>query len=328
MNSKNTLANFHGVPVLAANHGQDISEYLLQTNGATVLQSDVIAALQKDKLVLIHGLTQAAAGDVFSGIVDFFGLRDSYDVQMKFVVHLLEDRSPVDDIAVTVNDRGPYQVIQSHSEGDSTSPLELIALYCHDNAEHGGENIFSLVNQSADHAPLRAKEKYIVGNNISESDLKLMRQIHRDVEGLLPEMPQQSRTIFETATGKVIVIPRPLRPRKSVLTEREVITYWDNVTVHDHAFHEHQYELLKHLRILRPGLGDGYERYMHVEADSDWAPADTRSSQLEDTLKRFNCHLIHKMTPGDFIIVNNRTWTHAVNNWEPGEKRRLVAMYA
>jgi alpha-ketoglutarate-dependent taurine dioxygenase len=322
------MVDFYGVPVMPAGNAPKVSDYLLEAGGEAAKESTVITALREDKLVLIKHLSQAAAGDLFAGIVDYFGLRNSYDVQMKFVVHMLEDRAPVDDIAVTVNDRGPYQIIQPHSEGDSTSPLELIALYCHHNAEHGGENVFSLVNQAADHSALRAKEKYVVGKDVSAQDLQLIRQLHRDVAGLLDEEPEHSRVLYETETGKVVVTPRHLTLQRSVVNDRDVVTYWDNVTVHDHAFHEHQYALLSHLRMLRAGLGNDYERYMHVEVDSDWAPADTRSGQLEYTAKLFSHHVVHKMQPGELLIANNRVWTHAVNNWEPGEQRRLVAMYA
>jgi alpha-ketoglutarate-dependent taurine dioxygenase len=67
---------------------------------------------------------------------------------------------------------------------------------------------------------------------------------------------------------------------------------------------------------------------MHVESDSDWAPADTKSGTIEETAQLFDCHVQYKMEEGDLLLFNNRAWTHAVNNWNPDDERKLRAMYA
>lgn len=49
---------------------------------------------------------------------------------------------------------------------------------------------------------------------------------------------------------------------------------------------------------------------------------------MEDTASLFELHVVHKLAADEFLLFNNRAWTHAVNNWEPGQARRLSAMYA
>jgi hypothetical protein len=85
---------------------------------------------------------------------------------------------------------------------------------------------------------------------------------------------------------------------------------------------------LAHLGIVHQPYGADYKLYMHVEKDSDWAPADSDSGTTEQTAKLFSCHVLLKMEEGDLLILNNRTWTHSVNNWPPTEVRKLSAMYA
>jgi len=91
-------------------------------------------------------------------------------------------------------------------------------------------------------------------------------------------------------------------------------TYWDNITVHDHAFHKHNFELLKEVGILNESTSSNYENYMHIEEDSIWASADTNSGDTSETAKLFDQHIVQDIKPDDFLILNNRAWTHAVNN--------------
>lgn len=247
---------------------------------------------------------------------------------MQYVVHLMEHRASVDNVAVTVNARAPLEIIQPHSEGDSTAQLDLFSLHCVRNAVHGGENVLSLIDQSADHSALRAKEKAIVGTDLSSAEIEALRRQHRDARAVVSSCSDSQRTLLEHGRARVVVRPAPVAAARSQITGTDVITYWDNVTVHDRAFHRHHYELLRHLGLLNEGAGGGYEAYMHVERDSPWQPADTDSGDVPQTASLFSLHVVHKMAPDELLLFNNRTWTHAVNNWPPDEVRTLTAMYA
>jgi hypothetical protein len=318
--------NFWNVPILRFTDSAEGRAVVLEHSQAVI--SKVIGAVRRNQLVLVPSISFEQSGMLFQAIVNECGLGDSYDLQMKYVAHMLSGRTPIKNVAVSVNHRGAFEIIQAHSEGDTTSPLDLFGLYCVENADSGGQNILSLVNQTADHSNLRAKEKVVVGGELSRKEIAELRRGHLDAKVVLEHCPSPCRVLTDTGRGKVVVRLMPVLPAQSGITGENVVTYWDNVTVHDHAFHRHQFELLQHLGILRTDLGADYERYMHVEEYSPWAPADSDSGDVRQTSRLFSCHVVHKMNPGDFLIFHNRAWTHSVNNWPSNETRNLYAMYA
>ena len=323
------MNSFHGTPVFRSTGGGAANSPLFVLDGEASDLASVQDALARNRLVLIRRLPFERAGALFGELVDGYGLRDSYDIQMQYVVELMAARDAVDNIAVTVNRRGPWEIVQPHAEGDTTAPLELFGLHCIQNAESGGENVLSLINQSADHSRLRAKEKAIVDRGMSTQERNRLRSGHLDATEVIPDAPPGCRVLAESANGSVVVRPMPLNAGRSVVSGETLVTYWDNVTVHDRAFHKFNYELLRELGILRAREGGrDYEAYMHVEDDTPWSPVDSDSGGVEETSRLFDCHVVHKMEAGDFLLFNNRAWTHAVNNWPPDQPRRLTAMYA
>jgi alpha-ketoglutarate-dependent taurine dioxygenase len=321
------MAEFHDTPIFESSSGEQ-NEHLLVLDRSEVSIGNLEDGLRQGQLILSRNIPFDQAGTIFQKLADDFGLRASYDMQMQYVVSLMEDRESVDDIAVTVNERGPYQIVQPHAEGDTTSPLDLFGLYCEENANSGGENILSLIDQSADHSKLRAKEKAIVGTGLSNRQINKLRAAHLDAKDVIETCDPSDRVLAQTEEGKIVVRTVPVKSAPSVISGQDLLTYWDNVTVHDHAFHRHHHEILRFLGILHEQGSNTYEPYMHVENDSDWAPADTDSGSVEEIARLFSCHVVHKMEPHDFLIFNNRAWTHAVNNWPPDQVRKLSAMYA
>lgn len=322
------MQNFYNTPIYDTGSDVNIDDLLiLESHNINI--HEIEEALAKNKLILIRDCSFEKSAILFKELVDHYGLTDSYDIQMQFVVHMMIDRASKDDVAVTVNDRGPFQIIQPHSEGDSTSQLDIFGLYCKKNAKSGGENILSLINQFADHSKLIAKEKAIIGVDLTEKDIYTIRGQHLDAKEVISNCSTPYKVLSDSPKGKVVVRNVPIKPSKSIITNEDLYTYWDNITVHDHAFHQYHYHLLKTLNILNEHSANAdYKTYMHVEEDSDWAPADTKSGEIEDTSKLFDRHIVHKMEADDFLIFNNRVWTHAVNNWVDGDEREMFAMYA
>lgn len=290
--------------------------------------SDILSSLSENKLVLIRSNPFPKAGELFKRIVKHYELHQSYELQMQFAVHMMKDRKSVHNDAVTVNDRDAFQIIQPHSEGDTTSPLDLFALYCVKNSQTGGENILSYVDQSACYSRVKAKEKIVVGEHLTKKEISSLAEGHFNVSTVVDSCTDIVKILRENEKGLLGIRKAMLKPMKSVISGEDLFTLWDNITVHDHAFHEYQFELLKHLGILISNNSTEYNNYMHVESDSDWAPADTRSGSLQETSDLFAFHVVHKMQPNDLLILNNRAWTHSVNNWAKGESRELLAMYA
>lgn len=346
------MKTFYETPVYGCNSENIPDSHIAQLSKTQTNKDKIREQLSLNKLVLVKSFSIDEAGELFGELVDSYNLRASYDLQMQFVVDMMEDREGVDEIAVTVNERDVYQIIQPHAEGDSTAPLDLFGLYCQSNAKQGGENILSLINQDADVSQLKAKEKAVVGDDLKDADIRKLKQGHLDAHEILQSCHNVCRILKETPEGKIVTRLMPIKKQKSVISEEELYTFWDNITVHDHAFHRFQYEVLKELDLLndestkssflgrlmqsiglakKPTASDitaDYKEFMHVENDSDWAPADTDSGDVEAIAKLFDSHVVYKMQPGDFLIFNNRAWTHAVNNWGPGEVRKMFAMYA
>src|SRR5258708_1333489 len=125
--------------------GGDVSQVLSFQDGAGG-SGKITRAIEQNRLVLIQRTSFHRAAATFGELVDHYGLRKSYELQMQYVVTRMKARDGIDNVAVTVNKRAPYQIIQPHSEGDSTSPLDLFGLYCVRGAEIGGENVLSLVS--------------------------------------------------------------------------------------------------------------------------------------------------------------------------------------
>lgn len=320
------MQSFYGVPVFSGTCAS--SSHLLALDTPPLNASSLYAGLEQNRLVLIRSASFETATRIFGQLVDHYGLRSSYNLQMQYVVHLTQDRDSVGDVAVTVNRRAPFQIIPPHAEGDTTSQLDLFGIHCVRNAVAGGENVFSLINQKADFSKIRAKEKAIVGHNLSTSELEELRRHHRNAKDVLASSPPGCRTLLQGRRGKVVVRSLPIAAYRSSITNDRLVTFWDNVTIHDHAFHRHHFELLRGLALVHEGAGPGYKAYMYVEPDSPWTPVDTDSGAVEQTAKLFVSHIVYKMQAGDFVVFNNRAWTHAANNWPPGEFRELTAMYA
>lgn len=321
------IDEFHGVPVIRAEDPK-AHPYITLIESPLFDMPALKKSIEANKLVLFRDIPFDRATEIFQQLVDDYGIRDSYNIQMQYVVHTISDRAPVDDLAVTVNARDPYQLIQPHAEGDSSSPLDLFGLFCFKNSASGGHNVLSLINQSADHSTLCAKEKVIIGSDLSAEEVAAIRGEHFDAKRILREPGRPLRVLSKNDRGCVAVVASPATPSTSRLNGQNLVTYWDNVTVHDHAFHQHHYELLKALDLLDTALGSDYREYAHVESDSSWGPMDTNSGNLPTTALRYSCHLIHKLEPGDFLVFHNRAWTHSANNWPPEQPRNLVAMYA
>jgi hypothetical protein len=319
---------FYNVPIFGIGKPCSANPHLSILKANQIDESYIRSNLKENKLILIRSTPFEVASNLFGKLVDGYGLRYSYDIQMQYVVTLLEGRDEVEGVAVTVNKRGPYQIIQPHCEGDTTSPIEFFGLYCVQNCEMGGENILSLINQSADHSKLRAKEKAILDLGLFNSEKFELQRHHLDAKEVVTEMPNSSRILLEKERGSVIVRPVPLKASRSLICGADLISYWDNVTVHDHAFHRFQHAILKHLNILNSTLGPSYEPYLHIESYSICNPVDTDSGSVAETAQLFSCHVLHKMEAGDFLLFNNRAWTHSVNNWSPEQVRKLNAMYA
>ena len=181
------------------------SEYLIEADLSTTDVSIIVEHLKANRIVLIKAMDFSDASQFFRNLAEYCNLGASYKTQMEYVIRTIEDRKSVGKKAVTVNRRSPYELIQPHCEGDTTAQLDLFSLYCKTNPSSGGESIFSLINQEADFSYLIAKEKIVVGNDLSEADLIGLRGYHFDAKELDSKMLPTDKIIFEKENGYVVV---------------------------------------------------------------------------------------------------------------------------
>jgi len=167
-------------------------------------------------LVLLRSFSFEKSTAIFNKLVDHYGLRDSYDIQMQFVIQIMMDRTGIDDVAVTVNSRGSFEVIQPHSQGHSISQLDLFRLFCKKNASSSEQNVLSLINQSVDHFKLIAKEKVITGQDLSQADINELKNTHFDAKKVVSDNQPIDRILYQTEKGKVVVTKPPITPSKSI----------------------------------------------------------------------------------------------------------------
>src|SRR5262249_37154766 len=109
--------------------------------------------------------------------------------------------------------------------------------------------------------------------------------------------------IPDVALASVLEKPRRIHSR---ILERELFVLWDNIAGIDRAL---------------PG---GFVKYLRQSSLLKTPPYDLELEHLDNVSRRriwssgvnydelFNCRLILKMRPGDLVVVDNLTWTHAV----------------
>ena len=50
------------------------------------------------------------------------------------------------------------------------------------------------------------------------------------------------------------------------------------------------------------------------------------TDRMVDRVIKGKYKIVRKLEPGDLVIMNNQTWTHAANNWSPGSGVRRIGV--
>lgn len=294
----------------------------------------IAETLEAGHCILIHEIDRAHAETVFRQVSRHFDLEDSFDLQMGIGVDNTPSRDSVSLSAVSVNHRSDFQLIQPHSEGNTTMPMEIFGLHCTCNSEHGGETVLGLVDQAADFSALVAREKFLItpdapAGSILADDLLAA---HGSVRSVDTQVRPGDRVLETAADGtSVVVRDMPVEASPGLLLAKPAVTLWDNVTVHDRAFHRFMLGLMRDRGLLvepEPELPWSDEFYFHIEPKAPWGPIRDRTADIEYVSSLFKQLIVVKLLPDQMLLVNNRLWTHAANNWAPSDTRILSAMYA
>ena len=286
------------------------------------------AALRGDRVVLIEGAAPEDADRIVGGIAERFGLLEGLEKQAAFAA-IHGHRQNSGRYFMSVNQRRDYQSIAIHSEGTHFLNFQLAAVYCYENTTDGGVTVLLNTDQgSGDWRRVREivvrlqpggpelsptqRERIKVGfqmdplKDVLTADDQVLEEVRSPVEG---------RRFFRVSSQ--------LRKRYSVILDREVYAYWDNI---DRAVSNTESEyahLLRSLRLFReaPGAASGPPSSAPVSRDG--------SATMIGYERLFRAMIVRKLVPGELMIQNNLTWTHSASHWTPGSgSRKLVVAFA
>lgn len=289
-------------------------------------QGAMINALKEDQVVLVQNMKPEEASALMLSISQEFGLADSLNLQAAFASSL-GHRENVGQYYMTVNRRNDYQFVSPHSEGGSFTNLQLASFYCYENSSDGGETILMNIRQTTDLWET-LREKVNRGKSTRPLTPAEILQIRVLLRLNMPEdtLGDDDEIISENKVSPFFSAYKALaKPRKtfSQVLQRDLFAFWTTVESTDRDSAHEFFNLLKDHGLLKiPPHGVRVE-----ELDDEESNRIRHFGSRYDEL--FSSKIIHKLQPGEFFILNNLSWTHAVNNWTPGSgTRKVVAAFA
>ncbi len=301
--------------------GTDRLVTLLHNKGADNATA-VIEALKKDQVVLLKKLSSSDADVLMNAIANKLGLGDSLQLQAAFASSL-GHREKIGNYYMSVNARENYQFVSPHSEGSSFINMQLASFYCYENTTDGGETILLHVNQGAQ---VWQKLRELVTRGKSQRPLtppevkqiKVAFRLNMPADTLKPEDEILSRKMPVPGFELFDVLTKP-RKMHSQLLDEDLYAYWDSIDSIDVDSAEEFYRFLIKEGLIKLPANRSDVKTLDTDADRRVRKFGDKYEQL------FDRKIIYKMQSGDFVIQNNLSWTHAVNNWTPGSGTRKVA---
>jgi hypothetical protein len=288
--------------------------------------AEVVAALFQDQVVLVQGMDSEQADALMMSVSAAFGLADSLEVQAEFA-SIDGHRENVGQYYMTVNRRRDYQFVCPHSEGGSFDHFQLASFYCYENSTDGGETILMSTNQDTD-LWQTLREKVHRGRSsraLTHGEIVRIKMEHRldmPQDSLMPDDEILSERVVDAGFSVCQVLATPKKTYSEILG-RELYAYWTDIESLDLDSLQQFHDFLAYNKLLKlPAQG------IPLEQMDDQQGARVRRFG-SDYAQLFKSRITHKLAPGEFIILNNLTWAHAVNNWTPGlGTRRVVAAFA
>ena len=289
----------------------------------------LITALQRDQVVLVQNVPEADADRITGDVAQHLGLRVNLQMQAAFA-GMHGHRENVSQYFMTVNRRNDYDIVLPHSEGTRFANIQLASLYCHQNTTDGGTTI--LLNTD-ERSPMWGVLRELVSRldrharKLTAMECATARvrcQVDPCEDILSPEDTMIQERESPLAGVRFFWALTKLRKRRSVVLERDVHTYWDSVCTADADAVGESVRLMSSLRLLKEPPAGGPRVNERAMADSRkvWSSGVSYESL-------FKAMIVRRLLPGELIIQNNLTWTHAASNWTPGSgSRRIVAAFA
>jgi hypothetical protein len=287
--------------------------------------SSIVEGLKEDKVILLKGITSKKADEIITEVADKFGLAQALEIQAGFA-SLHGHRENVGEKFMTVNKRDDFQIIPPHSEGTRFSNMQLASFYCYQNTTDGGETILlNTDDEAVSWSSLKELGwKVDIGNKVlTPTEIfaaKSMLQIEVPRDLLKKTDVIVSEESIPVPGVKLYSALSCVEKTLSVILNRDVNVYWDNVASVDFSSADEFFKLLKCTGLLKPAPSG-------IEMDNCSGRRVRTSGILYSDL--FKNKITHKLQEGELVIQNNLTWTHSTNSWTPGSGvRKVVAAFA
>lgn len=291
---------------------------------------DVVSSLLgQDKVVLVKGVEDAAADQLIKDIAWELDLLSGLELHAGFA-EIYGHRKKMSDYFMTVNKRHDYQCTLPHSEGSSFQNIQMVSFFCRENTTDGGETILFNLNTDNQQAwsslrerSLKAKLTDLELTEAQKAEVKMRYQV-KIPEDLLSDDDQILKTSKSHLAGLelVDVLSKPKKTFSKIL-QRELYGYWSSMSRFDsNAVYDFR-GILRSENMYKEPPGDP-EKF---EFDDGLIDKRIWNSGIHyDQI--FTSKLSIKLQPGDFIVLNNLSWVHGVNNWTPnsGDRTILAAM--
>lgn len=307
---------------------EDRSRLAVMDYATANLTDRVLQQLQADKVVLISQVSPASADAVLESVADCLGLREKLEIQAGFA-SIQGHRDNVGKYFMSVNRRADYQFIPPHSEGTPFTNMQLAAFYCYQNTTDGGENMMLNVNSESE-VWSRMKQlgtKADLGNQqltpMQMASAKMMLQLNLPADLLTPADEIISQRNSPLPGIKLYNVLTSAKKSRSVILDREVYVYWDNMASTDFDSGREFIHLLSGNQLLRtPPEGVVSTALDNAHPRRVWS-SNVRYHDL------FRSRITRKLLPGELVIQNNLTWAHSTANWTPASGiRKVVAAFA
>ena len=296
----------------------------VESDGLEADTSLILEALRRDSVVLVRHCDANRADKLIRQVAAGLGVIDSLELQAGFA-GFLGHRHNMSTYFMSVNRREDYQFVSPHSEGDSAVGMQLASFFCYENSTNGGQTILMNVDDKSEvwESLREIVTKVAPGSrSLTPREFARVKALYR-LRSPTCTVEEDDRIFQERRTeipGLTLadVFAKPKKSRSCIL-DRQLNVYWDTIASIDFDSLNEYVRFLKERNLLREPVGG-----MKLDQMDNAAPRRLWSSGVNYS-KLFKCQMTLTLAPGDFLIQNNLTWTHAATNWAPESGTRLLS---
>ena len=307
---------------------EDADRLQIVDAGAGPIDPGLLASwLEQDCVVLLQRVNQDDIDDIIAAIADRFELRSGLELQASFAA-IKNHRQNISRYYMSVNARKDYQCILPHCEGRSFTNLQLVSFFCYENTTDGGHTVLFNIDEASqvwgslrEHVKRGRANRQLTEGEIARARMKYHLHLPEDYLQAGDRVLRE----HETDVAGLTVVDALVMPRKthSKILGRELFAFWSSMKSTDSNLYRDFVSLLRRWNIYIEPPPEA--EIAQQEATGAGGKGDRHDPRMLYE-KLFKYKIVRKLTPGDLVIMNNQTWTHAANNWSPGSGVRRIGV--